>query len=114
MKCKKLNLHLIFWYRIERNDIYDKINEVWEGNYFRTSKGDKEYSIYTFDPVLQRKLDRFSKEYLELCKITDQTEEGSKSYDIEKTRVSIRVVVSCAKERKDFMKNVLLDNLKSW
>lgn len=28
---------------------------------FRTSKGDKEYSIYTFDPVLQRKLDRFSK-----------------------------------------------------
>ena len=42
---------------------------------FRTSKGDKEYSIYTFDPVLQRKLDRFSKEYLELCKITDQTEE---------------------------------------
>lgn len=80
---------------------------------FRTSKGDKEYSIYTFDPILQRKLDRFSKEYLELCKITDQTEEGSKSYDIEKTRVSIRVVVPCAKGRKDFMKNVLLDNLKS-
>lgn len=35
----------------------------------RTSKGDKEYGIYTFDPILQRKLDKFAKEYPDLCKL---------------------------------------------
>ena len=53
----------------------------------RTSKGDKEYSIYTFDQALQRKLDKFAKDYPDLCKLTAETKEGSKSYEIEKTRL---------------------------
>lgn len=43
----------------------------------RTSKGDKEYSIYTFDQALQRKLDKFAKYYPDLCKLTAETKEGS-------------------------------------
>lgn len=78
-----------------------------------TRKGDKEYSIYTSNQVLRRKLNWFSKAYPKLCKITDQTEEGNKNYDIEKIRVSIRVVAPSLKKMKDFMKNVLLDYLKS-
>lgn len=66
----------------------------------RTSKGDKEYSIYTFDPALQRKLDKYAKEYPDLCKLTAETKEGSKTYEIEKTRVSIRLMKPCPEEMK--------------
>ena len=66
----------------------------------RTSKGDKEYSIYTFDPALQRKLDKYCKDYPDLCKLTAETREGSKSYEIEKTRVSIRLMAPISEERK--------------
>lgn len=66
----------------------------------RTSKGDKEYSIFSFDQALQRKLDKFAKEYPDLCKLKFATKEGSKSYEIEKTRVSIRLMVPWSEERK--------------
>lgn len=66
----------------------------------RTSKGDKEYSIYTFDQALQRKLDKFAKYYPDLCKLTAETKEGSKTYEIEKTRVSIRLMAPWSEERK--------------
>ncbi|MDO4515341.1 MAG: hypothetical protein Q4B72_15085, partial [Lachnospiraceae bacterium] len=32
----------------------------------RTSKGDNEYSIFTYDPALQKKLDKFAKDYPDL------------------------------------------------
>lgn len=67
----------------------------------RTSKGDKEYSIYTFDQALQRKLDKFAKDYPDLCKLTAETKEGSKSYEIEKTRVSIRLMAPLSDRQKE-------------
>ena len=67
----------------------------------RTSKGDKEYSIYSFDPALQRKLDKFCRDYPDLCRQTAETKEGSKSYEIEKTRVSIRFMAPLSKEKKE-------------
>lgn len=48
--------------------------------------------IYTFDPALQRKLDKYAKEYPDFYKLTAETKEGSKSYEIEKMRVSIRLM----------------------
>lgn len=66
----------------------------------RTSKGDKEYSIYTFDQALQKKLDKFAKAYPDLCKLTAETKEGSKTYEIEKTRVSIRLMAPWSEDRK--------------
>ena len=66
----------------------------------RTSKGDKVYDIYTFDKALHRKLDKYSMEHPDLCKLVEETEEGSKSYEIEKTRVSIRLMAPWSKERK--------------
>ena len=73
----------------------------------RTSKGDKEYSIYTFDQALQRKLDKFAKTYPDLCKLTAETKEGSKSYEIEKTRVSIRVMPPLTEEQKNMARKRL-------
>lgn len=46
------------------------------------------------------KLDKFAKEYPNLCKLTVETKEGSKSYEIEKTRVSIRLMAPWSEERK--------------
>lgn len=66
----------------------------------RTSKGDKEYSIFTYDPALQKKLDKFAKDYPDLCKLKFETKEGSNSYDIEKTRVSIQLMAPMSEERK--------------
>lgn len=66
----------------------------------RTSKGDKEYSIYTFNSALQKKLDKFIKEYPDLCKLQFETKEGGKSYEIEKTRISIRVMMPWSEERR--------------
>lgn len=67
----------------------------------RTSKGDKEYSIYTFDLAIQRKLDKFAKQYPDLCKIKAETKEGDKTYEIEKTRVSIRLIAPWSKQKKE-------------
>ena len=75
----------------------------------RTSKGDKEYSIYTFDPALQRKLDKFCRDYPDLCRQTAETKEGSKSYEIEKTRVSIRFMAPPSEERKERARKVLCE-----
>ena len=91
---------------MERNEDYDKINEVCE----RNSKGDKEYSIYTFDQALQRKLDKFAKEYPNLCKLTAETKEGSKSYEIEKTRVSIRLMTPISEQKKIEARSRLKNN----
>lgn len=66
----------------------------------RTSKGDKEYSIFAYDPALQKKLDKFAKDYPDFCKLKLETKEGSKSYEIEKIRVSIWLMAPMSEERK--------------
>ena len=65
----------------------------------RTSKGDREYSIFTFDQALQRKLDKFAKDYPDLCKLKFETKEGSKSYEIEKTRGLMAPLSDAQKKR---------------
>lgn len=77
----------------------------------RTSKGDKEYSIYTFDQALQRKLDKFAKDYPDLCKLTAETKEGSKSYEIEKTRVSIRLMAPISDQQKEITRERLKNSI---
>lgn len=66
--------------------IVTRLTKYEKETILRTSKGDREYSIFTFDQALQRKLDKFAKDYPDLCKLKFETKEGSKSYEIEKTR----------------------------
>lgn len=80
--------------------IMTRLTKYEKETILRTSKGDREYSIFTFDQALQRKLDKFAKDYPDLCKLKFETKEGSKSYEIEKTRVSIRLMAPLSDAQK--------------
>lgn len=49
--------------------IMTRLTKYEKETILRTSKGDREYSIFTFDQALQRKLDKVAKDYPDLCKL---------------------------------------------
>lgn len=61
---------------------------------------EQEASIYTYNSVLKRRLAEFSKKYPKLCYMEKQTEEGSVTYVIDKSRISIRLIPPYSEERK--------------
>lgn len=79
--------------------IVTRLTKYEKETILRTSKGDREYSIFTFDQALQRKLDKFAKDYPDLCKLKFETKEGSKSYEIEKTRGLMAPLSDAQKKR---------------
>ena len=56
------------------------------------NEGEKEASIYTFNADLKRRLAEFSKKYPLLCRLEKSTPEGSVTYVLDKSRLSIRLV----------------------
>ena len=65
-----------------------------------TSEGDDTWSIYTFNPGLKRKLAGYARQHPNLCRLTASTKEGSETYEISKTRVSIRLTAPYSEERR--------------
>jgi len=57
-------------------------------------------SIYTFDSDLKRRLADFSARFPDLCKLTRTTKEGSATYEITTSRLSIRLVPPYSEERR--------------
>lgn len=57
-------------------------------------------SIYTFDKDLQRRLKEFSKKYPDLCWLKSSTREGSKTFEIMKSRLSLRFIAPYSEERR--------------
>ena len=56
--------------------------------------------IYTFNNDLKKRLAAFAKKYPDLCKLTvDDADFGSLTYEIQKSRVSIRLVAPYSEER---------------
>jgi hypothetical protein len=70
-----------------------------------TSEGDNCYSIYTFNQPLKRKLAEFAKKYPEYCKLENSTAEGSVTYWVDKTRLSIHLTAPWSDERKNAMRD---------
>ena len=56
-------------------------------------------SIYTFDADLKRRLAEFSRKYPQLCRLERSTTEGSVTYVMDKSRLSIRLVPPYSEER---------------
>ena len=56
-------------------------------------------SIYTFNADLKRRLAEFSRKYPQLCRLERSTTEGSVTYVIEKSRLSVRLVPPYSEER---------------
>lgn len=61
---------------------------------------DDPVSIYTFDKPLIRRLEAFREKYPELCKLDRADKEGSKSYLLEKTRLSLRLIAPMSEADK--------------
>ena len=57
-------------------------------------------TIYTFDAKLKKRLSVFAGKYPELCRLEETTKEGSVTYSIEKSRVSIRLLAPYSEERR--------------
>lgn len=57
-------------------------------------------SIYTFNADLKRRLAEFSRKYPLLCRLKCSTLEGSVTYLIDKSRLSVRQVPPYSEERK--------------
>ena len=57
-------------------------------------------SIYTFNADLKRRLVEFSRKYPWLCRLERSTTEGSVTYMIDKSRLSIRLVPPYSEERR--------------
>ena len=56
-------------------------------------------SIYTFNASLKRRLADFSRKYPLLCRLERSTPEGSVTYVLDKSRLSIRLVPPYSEER---------------
>ena len=58
-------------------------------------------TIYTFNTDLKRRLAKYAGNHPDLCKaIVDDTEYGSVTYEIQKSRVSIRLIPPYSEERR--------------
>lgn len=56
-------------------------------------------SIYTFNADLKRRLAEVSRKYPQLCRLECSTPEGSVTYVIEKSRLSVRLIPTYSEER---------------
>ena len=57
--------------------------------------------LYTYNNDLKKRIAAFAKKYPDLCKLTvDDADFGSVTYEIQKSRVSIRLVAPYSEERR--------------
>lgn len=61
-------------------------------NIILTSKGDDSIKIYTFNVSLKRRLAEYAEKYPHLARLDRWTTEGSVTYVLDKSRVSIRLL----------------------
>lgn len=64
------------------------------------NEGESEASVYTFNADLKRRLAEFSRKYPLLCRLERTTPEGSVTYVLDKSRLSIRLVPPYSEERR--------------
>ncbi len=57
--------------------------------------------VYTHDTKLKRRLLAYAEKYPELCKQTDDDEQGGLRFEIDKNRIGIRLTAPYSQERRD-------------
>ena len=67
------------------------------------NEGEDVASIYTYNAGLKKRLAMFSKKYPELCRLERTHPQGGVSYLLDKSRLSIRLLPPCSKERREKM-----------
>lgn len=67
----------------------------------RFDEADDTAVIYTFNSGLKKRLAAFAEKYPDLCTITvDDTVYGSVTYEIQKSRLSVRLIAPYSEERR--------------
>lgn len=64
------------------------------------NEGEREASIYTYNADLKRRLADFAKKNPDLCRLKNSIAEGSVTYLLEKSRLSIRLLPPYSEERR--------------
>ena len=67
-------------------------------------------SIQTYDVKLKKRLASFAKDHPDLCSLKDINEFGGASYELEKSRLSIRLIAPYSEERKEKARSVVKNN----
>lgn len=65
------------------------------------NEGEAEASIYTFNADLKRRLAGFCRKYPDLCRLERTTADGSVTYVLDKSRLSIRLIPPYSRERRE-------------
>lgn len=56
--------------------------------------------VYTYDTKLKRRLREYASKFPELCQQTEDDEQGGLRFEIDKSRISIRLTAPYSEERK--------------
>ena len=56
--------------------------------------------VYTHDTNLKKRMRKFAEKYPELCKLTDDDGQGGLRFEIDKSRISIRLTAPDTDERR--------------
>ena len=65
-----------------------------------TNEADEFYDVYTFNSALKKKLAAYARKHPDLCSLKAMTKEGSVTYKVDKTRLSIRLSEPYSEERR--------------
>lgn len=89
-----------------------KLSKYEKETIINWNEGETIASIYTFNASLKRRLEDFSRKYPLLCRLERSTPEGSVTYVMDKSRLSIRLVLPYSEERlaaisKSFSQNTM-------
>ena len=80
-------------------DLYQKLSKYEKETIINWNEAENLASVYTFNASLKRRLADFSRKYPLLCRLERSTPEGSVTYVLDKSRLSIRWCLRTA-ERK--------------
>ena len=76
-----------------------KLSKYEKETIINWNEGETIASIYTFNASLKRRLEDFSRKSPLLCRLERSTPEGSVTYVLDKSRLSIRLVPPYSEER---------------
>lgn len=78
-----------------------KLSKYEKESIINWNEAESAASIYTFNADLKRRLAEFSRKYPQLCRLEHSTTEGSVTYVIEKSRLSVRLIPPYSEERRE-------------
>ena len=68
--------------------------------------------VYTYDTKLKKRLLEYAAKFPELCQQTDDDEQGGLRFEIDKSRISIRLTAPYSEKRRKAVSEVAKETIK--